>query len=189
MSQVISRGKSPCVGHSPTVQMYFVCSTSPSSPLPTPCDCEGLAGQGGAGGAKMTRWPPPAYGLTPWFPGSPWRLAPRRVHSSGNSGGHLNRDSQLPHVAFCPVAPGSEEAQDTERVQLSHYWGCRLGTERRPQSTAICQPGPATFRSPGAERMLPGCRKAQPVGLDAAALAPKHSLSAGRFMGHECFTL
>lgn len=140
MSQVISRGKSSCVGRS--VQMPF--AGDPRA-LPRPVTQPPLRAPGRAGpgrGARGRRLASPACGL-------PGRPAPpgARFTAWGPPGGHPGRGSHLPASPSARRLPGAGEAQN-------------------PRGAAWLLPAPWPLLSPAPQpvdrshRTIPGGQKA-----------------------------
>lgn len=183
MSQVISRGKSSCVGLSLTVQMYFLWPwgtrrfslaqlTQPSSPHSLGLRLPGRPRRGCV---------PQDDRLASTCLQSHTRV-PRLPLALGSKAGSLLREGRLraatqaetPTCSTLPSAqwlPGSEEAQNTERGQPGHCWSCPSALGGCPGLQPTGQPCQADCRSRGAQRKIPGCPKAHSV-----ALMPQSSL-------------
>lgn len=162
MSQVILRGKSPCVGRSPTVMMYFLQPWRPCQFYPAQ-----LAQSYSPNYLGLLRLRRPRRGCAPQgdHPAytclRPHTQVPRLPLALGSKAGSLLRGlwaatqaGETPTRSMSPSVqwlPGSEGVQGTEQGQPGH-WGCPSAQQGgRAMARGPLALGPRTPGSPTGE--------------------------------------
>lgn len=135
MSQIILRGKSPCVGRSPTVMMYFLWPRGPCQFYPAQ-----LAQSSSPNSLGLLRLRRLRRGCAPqgnrraYTCLRPHTQVPRLPLALGSKACSLPRglwpatQAEETPTRFLSLSvqwlPGSEGRQDTEQGQPGHCWGC-----------------------------------------------------------------
>lgn len=205
VSQVILRGKSPCVGRSPTVKLYFLWSWGPSQSYPTRLAQSYSSNSLGLLSLRRPRHDCEPQGdrrtYTCLWPHTQVPLLPLAlVSKAGSSLRGLPAATQAEETPTCSMSPfahwlpGSEGAQDIERKRPDPYWGCPSHSKEAPGpleppsswATDTGQPRQGAFKTPWEQRgrfLVVG--RFNPW-LKRCSLGSKTCLSRIRFVGPDC---